>query len=46
MKILVKKKFYTSYEDIEKEENVLNERFNKCITIPGTRKYHKFVPIN
>ena len=38
--------FYTANEDIEAEVNVLNERFMKCILIPGTLKYHKFIPMN
>lgn len=40
------KYFYTTFKQIENEEKRLCERFNTSIQIPGTRKYHKFVPIN
>ena len=36
--------FYTTHEDIDAEAKILNERYTKSIMIPGTRKYHKFVP--
>ena len=38
--------FYTSNDEIEAVSNTLQERFSKSIQVPGTRKYHKFVPLN
>ena len=37
---------YCSLRDYEIEERNLQERFARSRTIPGTRKYHSFVPIS
>ena len=38
--------FYTTNEEIEASTRKLNERFSESLQIPGTRKFHKFVPVN
>lgn len=35
---------YCSLEEYEAEKNSLEERFNNCQTIPGTRRLHYFLP--
>ena len=37
---------YCSNEDYEREQQNLDQRFQKSRTIPGTRKLHSFVPIS
>ena len=37
---------YCSNEEYEKEEQKLQQRFQKARTIPGTRKLHSYVPIS
>ena len=36
---------YRSNEDYKREKNSLEHRFQQSCTIPGTRKFHSFVPI-
>lgn len=36
--------FYCSKDDIERERIKLQPRFDSAITIPGTKKYHAFIP--
>ena len=36
---------YCSNEDYKREKNSLEHRFQLSCTIPGTRKFHSFVPI-
>ena len=38
--------FHTINEEIEASARKLIQRLSKSLQIPGTRKYHKFVPIN
>ena len=40
------KSFLTSAEEIEETEQQLTERFEGAKRIPGTRKYHKFLPVS
>lgn len=37
---------YSSMEDYKKEAECLQQRFILSRTIPGTRKYHSFIPIS
>ena len=37
---------YTSLEEYERQQIFLETRFQKARTIPGTHKYHSFVPIS
>ena len=37
---------YSSIEDYKKESEKLHQRFLSSRTIPGTRKYHSFVPVS
>ena len=44
--ILTSEFFYTTNKEIEASKRKLNERFSVSLQIPGTRKFHKFVPVN
>ena len=37
---------YSTMQDYERESVHLEERFVRSCTIPGTRKYHSFVPVS
>lgn len=37
--------FYVETEEIEKNETELEVRFKECLKIPGTRSFHRFVPV-
>ena len=37
--------FLTSKEEIAKTEEELKDIFESVITVPGTQKFHKFVPV-
>lgn len=37
---------YCSTKDYERERIFLEERFQKARTIPGTRKFHSFIPVS
>ena len=37
---------YCSMEEYEEQKLYLEERFQKTKTIPGTRKYHSFIPLS
>jgi len=37
---------YCTSEEYENEHSMLQKRFEKCRTIPGTRKLHSFVPLS
>lgn len=38
--------FYLKKHDIEVNDIFLKERFENSVTIPGTQKFHKFVPLS
>jgi len=37
---------YCTSEEHENEHSMLQKRFEKCRTIPGTQKLHSFVPLS
>lgn len=37
--------FYVDSEEITKNETELQVRFKECLKIPGTRSFHRFVPV-
>lgn len=37
--------FYVGHEDLSKSAEMLKSRFDNSIQIPGTQKFHKFVPL-
>ena len=37
---------YCSNEDYESQQRILDQRFQQCRIIPGTRKLHSFVPVS
>ena len=37
---------YVTNEEYKEEAQLLQERFEKSQTVPGTRKYHCFKPLN
>lgn len=39
------KYFYVDSEEITKNETELQVRVKECLTIPGTRSFHRFLPV-
>ena len=38
--------FYTSGEKIKKKEKILATKFQNALSIPGTQKFHKIIPVS
>lgn len=40
------KYFFVTEPELKDAEQRLEHRFKECMTIPGTQKFHRFVPLN